>query len=50
MGIASRWPKSLKDDATSKIEAIIPRKTILELLRLPPDTDDAVRVQMAANQ
>lgn len=39
-----------KDDATAKIEAIIPRKTILELLRLLPDTDDAVRVQMAANQ
>jgi len=39
-----------KDDATAKIEAIIPRKTILELLRLLPDTDDPVRVQMAANQ
>jgi DNA polymerase-3 subunit beta len=39
-----------KDDATAKIEAIIPRKTILELLRLLPDTDDAVRIQMAANQ
>jgi DNA polymerase-3 subunit beta len=39
-----------KDGATGKIEAIIPRKTILELMRLLPDTEDAVRVQMAANQ
>jgi DNA polymerase-3 subunit beta len=39
-----------KDDASSKIEAIIPRKTILELSRLLPDTDDPVRVQMAASQ
>jgi DNA polymerase-3 subunit beta len=36
--------------AAGKIEAIIPRKTILELMRLLPDTEDAVRVQMAANQ
>jgi DNA polymerase III subunit beta len=36
--------------ATGKIEAIIPRKTILELTRLLPDTDEPVRVQMAANQ
>jgi DNA polymerase-3 subunit beta len=34
----------------SKIEAIVPRKTILELSRLLPDTEDPVRVQMAANQ
>ena len=39
-----------KADASSKIEAIVPRKTILELSRLLPDTDDLVRVQMAANQ
>jgi DNA polymerase III subunit beta len=39
-----------KDGASGKIEAIIPRKTILELSRLLPDTDDAVRVQVAANQ
>jgi DNA polymerase-3 subunit beta len=39
-----------KDGATGKIEAIIPRKTILELMRLLPDSEDAVRVQMAANQ
>jgi DNA polymerase-3 subunit beta len=39
-----------KDGASSKIEAIIPRKTVLELSRLLPDTDDPVRVQMAANQ
>ncbi|MGE5337594.1 MAG: DNA polymerase III subunit beta [Gemmatimonadota bacterium] len=37
-------------DATRKIEAIIPRKTILELARLLPDTEEQVRVQMAANQ
>lgn len=39
-----------KDSASGKIEAIIPRKTILELGRLLPDTDEPVRVQMAANQ
>ncbi len=39
-----------KDGASSKIEAIIPRKTVLELSRLLPDSDDPVRVQMAANQ
>ena len=39
-----------KDGATGKVEAIIPRKTILELMRLLPDSEDAVRVQMAANQ
>jgi len=36
--------------ASSKIEAIIPRKTILELARLLPDSEDPVRVQMAATQ
>ncbi len=35
---------------TAKVEAIIPRKTILELWRLLPDTEDPVRVQMAASQ
>ncbi len=39
-----------KDGASNKIEAIIPRKTVLELSRLLPDSDDPVRVQMAANQ
>lgn len=42
-----------KADASNKgdkIEAIVPRKTILELSRLLPDSDDPVRVQMAANQ
>jgi DNA polymerase III subunit beta len=39
-----------KDDASNKIEAIIPRKTVLELSRLLPDSDEPVRVQMAANQ
>ena len=40
-----------KDGASAgKIEAIIPRKTVLELARLLPDSDDPVRVQMAANQ
>lgn len=34
----------------AKIEAIVPRKTILELSRLLPDSEDPVRVQMAANQ
>jgi DNA polymerase-3 subunit beta len=36
--------------ATGKIEAIVPRKTILELARLLPDTEEPVRIQMAANQ
>ena len=39
-----------KNESSNKIEAIVPRKTILELSRLLPDTDDPVRVQMAANQ
>ena len=39
-----------KDGASNKIEAIIPRKTVLELSRLLPDSDEPVRVQMAANQ
>jgi DNA polymerase-3 subunit beta len=40
-----------KDDgASNRIEAIIPRKTVLELSRLLPDSDEPVRVQMAANQ
>jgi DNA polymerase III subunit beta len=39
-----------KDSASPKIEAIIPRKTILELSRLLPDNEDPVRVQMAATQ
>lgn len=34
----------------SRVEAIVPRKTILELTHLLPDTDEPVRVQMAANQ
>jgi DNA polymerase-3 subunit beta len=36
--------------AGGKIEAIIPRKTVLELSRLLPDSDAPVRVQMATNQ
>jgi DNA polymerase-3 subunit beta len=39
-----------KDSNSPKIEAIIPRKTIIELSRLLPDADDPVRVQMAPNQ
>lgn len=40
-----------KDEAApGKIEAIIPRKTIIELLRLLPDNEEPLRVQMAANQ
>lgn len=33
-----------------RVEAIIPRKTILELSHLLPDSDELVRVQMATNQ
>ena len=36
--------------AANRMEAIIPRKTILELSRLLPDTEETVRVQMAPNQ
>lgn len=36
--------------AAEKIEAIVPRKTILELWRLLPDSEEPVRVQMAGNQ
>jgi DNA polymerase-3 subunit beta len=40
-----------KDDAaTARIEAIVPRKTILELMRLLPDTEEPVRIQIATNQ
>jgi DNA polymerase-3 subunit beta len=40
-----------RDGATATpVEAIIPRKTVLELLRLLPDNEDPVRVQLAANQ
>jgi DNA polymerase-3 subunit beta len=39
-----------KDGGSAKVEAIIPRKTILELSRLLPDTEGAVRVQIAPNQ
>jgi len=37
-------------EGSAKIEAIIPRKTIMELARLLPDTDEVVRVQMAPTQ
>src|SRR6266850_6797100 len=33
-----------------KVEVIIPRKTILELTRLLPDSEEPVRVRMGANQ
>jgi DNA polymerase III subunit beta len=39
-----------KNGVSSKIEAIVPRKTILELTRLLPDSDDPVRVRVAPNQ
>ena len=34
----------------TKVEVILPRKTVLELMRLLPDGDDPVRVQLAAAQ
>lgn len=37
-------------DTAGRVEAIIPRKTILELSRLLPDSEETVRVQVAANQ
>lgn len=39
-----------KEGASAKVEAIIPRKTVVELLRLLPDGDEPVRLQMAASQ
>jgi DNA polymerase-3 subunit beta len=36
--------------SSGPLEAILPRKTVLELLRLLPDNEDPVRVQMAGNQ
>jgi DNA polymerase III subunit beta len=39
-----------KDGDSAPIEAIVPRKTILELGRLLPDTDEPVQVRMAPNQ
>jgi len=36
--------------AAGRIEAIIPRKTILELMRLLPDSEEPVRVRMAPSQ
>jgi len=46
-GAAARSESSA---GAGRIEAIVPRKTILELMRLLPDSEDPVRVQMAANQ
>jgi DNA polymerase III subunit beta len=39
-----------KEKAGARVEAILPRKTVLELMRLLPDGDETVRVQLAAAQ
>lgn len=39
-----------REGQSAPVEAIIPRKTVLELARLLPDGDDPVRIQMAGGQ
>ena len=39
-----------RDGEAAAAEVIIPRKTVLELARLLPDGDDAVRIQIATGQ
>ncbi|HUN92145.1 MAG TPA: DNA polymerase III subunit beta [Burkholderiaceae bacterium] len=39
-----------KEGSAEKAEVIVPRKTVLELMRLLPDSDEPVRVQLAAAQ
>ncbi|MFN7834780.1 MAG: DNA polymerase III subunit beta [Burkholderiaceae bacterium] len=44
------YAEVLTDSAVSKHEVIMPRKTVLELMRLLVDTDDPVSVDLAHNQ
>ena len=39
-----------REGESTPVEVIIPRKTVLELARLLPEGDDAVRIQMASGQ
>jgi len=40
----------VREGESAEVEVIIPRKTVLELARLLPDSDEPVRVQMASGQ
>jgi DNA polymerase III subunit beta len=42
--------ETTREGSSAQVEAIIPRKTVMELTRLLPDGDDPVRIQMAAGQ
>src|SRR5882762_11670867 len=44
------WCETTRDGESTVVEAIIPRKTVLELARLLPDGDEPVRIQMASGQ
>jgi len=42
--------ETTRDGESASVEAIIPRKTVLELGRLLPEGDEPVRIQMASGQ
>src|SRR6267143_1852106 len=42
--------ETVREGESAEVEVIIPRKTVLELARLLPDSDEPVRVQMASGQ
>ena len=44
------YAEAKTDTSGEKQEVIMPRKTVLELLRLLSDTDDAVSIDLASNQ
>jgi DNA polymerase-3 subunit beta len=42
--------ETTREGTSGPVEVIVPRKTVLELTRLLPDDDEAVRIQMASGQ
>jgi DNA polymerase-3 subunit beta len=42
--------ETTREGESAPVEVIIPRKTVLELIRLLPDGDEPVRIQMASGQ
>jgi DNA polymerase III subunit beta len=42
--------ETTRDGESAPVEVIIPRKTVLELTRLLPEGDEAVRIQLASGQ
>src|SRR6266853_1714902 len=42
--------ETVREGESAEVEVIVPRKTVLELARLLPDSDEPVRVQMASGQ